>query len=204
MRHFYINFLLLIAFVLTGANNASAADYCSESRNISKFQNMDINAVGTVYFIQADDYSFTIEGETEIVERHKTKVKNGTLYITIEGKQVNTDKGATIIVTAPDLQKIEFAGVGTFSCEKPLNLKNVDIKLKGVGKLYIADLKCNQLHATISGVGVGEINVKCQDLTAEIEGLGGLNLSGTTKQAKIYRNGIGVVNTDRLTILSKN
>ena len=181
-------------------NPTESDNYLSESREITPFNDIDLTIVGEVFFTQSDEYTLKIEGNKDFVKRHKSKVENGKLIISIDTEYNKGNKnGVTIHISAPEFQQLEFDGVGSFTCNEPLKLKNVDFDYSGVGTLYIKDLKCKQLTANINGVGEAEINVNCQNLIAEINGIGSLTLKGTTQHAKINRNGIATINTTLLT-----
>lgn len=177
-------------------------NYLSEPREIAPFKNIEMNVVGEVLFSQSNAYSLVIEGDKNLVEHHDSKVENENLIVSISEDKVkeNYHTGVRIHITAPDLQHLEFSGIGSFSCKKTINLKTLHIDYNGMGTLSIKDLNCKQLYADINGVGEADINVSCQNLIAEINGIGSLTLKGTTKHAQINKNGIGIVNTDHLTI----
>lgn len=182
-------------------NPTESENYLSEIREITPFNNIDLTIVGEVFFTQSDEYTLKIEGNKDLVKRHNSKIENGKLIISIENNNIkgNYRNGVTIHISAPEFQQLEFDGVGSFTCNEPLKLKNVDFDYSGVGTLYIKDLKCKQLTANINGVGEADINVECEELIAEINGIGSLTLRGTAQHAQIDRNGIATINTTHLT-----
>ena len=74
----------------------------------------------------------------------------------------NQKDGVTIWISAPDLKKVEFTGVGEFNCEKPLKLDEVSFEAKGVGEVNVSDLTCDELKVTLRGVGSADIHVVCR------------------------------------------
>ena len=194
---------LVLAFV--GMLNVCAQDVkVSEVRKVDAFSSMEITSVGTIHFTQSDTYSFKIEGKEKYVKNTETTVKDGRLLIGFKDKKNkrmrNQKDGVVIWISAPDLKKVEFTGVGEFKCEKPLKLDEVSFEVKGVGEVYVSDLTCNELKVALRGVGSADIHVACDYLSAKMSGVGDVTLSGTAGHADISKGGIGGVNTDNLKI----
>lgn len=194
---------LVLAFV--GMLNVCAQDVkVSEVRKVDAFSSMEITSVGTIHFTQSDTYSFKIEGKEKYVKNTETTVKDGRLLIGFKDKKNkrmrNQKDGVVIWISAPDLKKVEFTGVGEFKCEKPLKLDEVSFEVKGVGEVHVSDLTCNELKVALRGVGSADIHVACDYLSAKMSGVGDVTLSGTAGHADISKGGIGGVNTDNLKI----
>lgn len=194
---------LVLAFV--GMLNVCAQDVkVSEVRKVDAFSSMEVTSVGTIYFTQSDTYSFKIEGKEKYVKNTETTVKDGRLLIGFKDKKNkrmrNQKDGVVIWISAPDLKKVEFTGVGEFKCEKPLKLDEVSFEVKGVGEVHVSDLTCNELKVALRGVGSADIHVACDYLSAKMSGVGDVTLSGTAGHADISKGGIGGVNTDNLKI----
>lgn len=181
----------------------SSEDKVSETRSVSAFHSIEVESVASVYFTQSNTYSLRVEGEKKWVNQTKCTVKDGVLLITWAEKGKKTTKnvnGLSIYVSAPDLQKVAFEGVGSFNCKSRLNLKDVKFDVEGVGSLHVADLHARNVQVSLEGVGSGELAVDCEHLDASIEGVGSLTLSGKAKSAQISKDGIGSVSTRRLKV----
>ncbi|ADV44053.1 GIN domain-containing protein [Bacteroides helcogenes] len=195
---------IIIALLLAFAGGALAQDAkVSEIRKVDNFSSIEVVSVATVYFTQSDTYSLKIEGKEKYVKTTTTSVSNGILTIGIKDgdKEVrNRKEGVTIYLTAPDLKNVEFTGVGSFNCEKPLKLNAVKFQIEGVGKVNVKDLTCRTLKVELDGVGKAAINVDCDYLSADVDGVGSVTLSGTAGKADISKDGIGRVNTRNLKV----
>ena len=194
---------LVLAFV--GMLNVCAQDVkVSEVRKVDAFSSIEVTSVGTIHFTQSDTYSFKIEGKEKYVKNTETTVKDGRLLIGFKDKKNkrmrNQKDGVVIWISAPDLKKVEFTGVGEFKCEKPLKLDEVSFEVKGVGEVHVSDLTCNELKVALRGVGSADIHVACDYLSAKMSGVGDVTLSGTAGHADVSKGGIGGVNTDNLKI----
>lgn len=181
----------------------SSDDKVSETRSVSAFHSIEVESVAEVYFTQSDTYSLRVEGEKKWVNQTKCTVKDGVLLITWAEKGKKTTKnvnGLSIYISAPDLQKVIFEGVGSFNCKSRLSLKDVKFDIQGVGSLNVADLHARNVKITLEGVGNGELTVDCDRLDASVEGVGSLTLSGKARSAHISKDGIGSVSTRRLKV----
>lgn len=181
----------------------SSEDKVSETRSVSAFHSIEVESVAGVYFTQSDTYSLRVEGEKKWVDLTKCTVKDGVLLIAWAEKGKKTTRnvnGLSIYISAPDLQKVAFEGVGSFNCKSRLNLKDVKFDVEGVGSLHVTDLHARNVQVSLEGVGSGELAVDCEHLDASIEGVGSLTLSGKAKSAQISKDGIGSVSTRRLKV----
>ena len=170
---------------------------------MSAFHSIELESVASVYFTQSNTYSLRVEGEKKWVNQTKCTVKDGVLLITWAEKGKKTTKnvnGLSIYISAPDLQKVIFEGVGSFNCKSRLSLKDVKFDIQGVGSLNVADLHARSVKITLEGVGNGELTVDCDRLDASVEGVGSLTLSGKARSAHISKDGIGSVSTRRLKV----
>ncbi len=201
----YIFFLSLMFALMSGVAYAADGDTkVSEVRKVEAFSSIDITSVGTIYFTQSDTYSLKIEGQEKYVKNTETTVKNGCLVIGFKDRENkgmrNQKNGVTIHLSAPDLKKVEFAGVGSFHCDTPLKVDEVKFDVEGVGKVNISDLTCRKLRVALQGVGSADIHVTCDYLSASLDGVGKVILSGSAGEANISKGGIGSVNTKQLKV----
>ena len=197
--------LCLIATALISTTSCISAnnkgkDTVKETRHIVGFDRIDITSVATVYFTQADTFSFSIEGPKEYVERTTTQVENGLLTVGFTKGLKNIDGNIIIRISAPDLTDIHFQGVGSFNCTSSLHLDRVRLELEGVGKLNIEDLHCRQADIRVEGVGSADICLFCDRLDVSLDGVGSVTLKGTAKTARFDRNGIGSIHRQHLQI----
>lgn len=204
MKNFIFFFSLMFALMSGTAYATDGDTKVSEVRKVEAFSSIDITSVGTIYFTQSDTYSLKIEGQEKYVKNTETTVKGDCLTIGFkdrENKNMRNQKnGVTIHLTAPDLKKVDFTGVGSFKCETPLKVDEVKFDVSGVGEVNISDLTCHKLKVALQGVGNADIHVTCDYLSASLDGVGKVTLSGSTGKADISKSGIGSVNTKRLEI----
>lgn len=204
MKALFITLSLLFTAIVGTVYAANEKDpQVSEIRKVEAFSSIEVTSVATIYFTQSDTYSLKIEGREDYVTSTTTNVNNERLIIGFKNRKNgdnSRNKGVTIWLTAPDLKEVEFTGVGSFNCEKPLKLDDVKFEVEGVGKVNVEDLTCKTLEVSMEGVGKANIHVNCDYLRASLEGVGSVTLSGSTGKADISKGGIGGVNTRSLKI----
>lgn len=204
MRALFITLSCIFA-VVTGsvyaAGDAKEVEV-SEVRKVEPFSSIEVVSVATIYFTQSDTYSLKIEGKERLVKNTATTVRRGCLIIDFkdEEKAKHVKEGVTIYLSAPDLKEMEFTGVGSFNCEKPLKLNDVKFQVEGVGKMNVEDLTCRSLDISLEGVGKADIHVVCDQLSASVDGVGRITLSGSARSADISKGGVGSVNTRNLKV----
>lgn len=172
----------------------------TETRSVSRFSSISMESVAGVYFTQADTYSFSITGSEELVKNTTTEVKDGELRISHTKKLKNTKKGAVIRISAPDLERIDFDGVGSLHMEEKVTLNNLKVNFDGVGSLNVKDLNCHSAEFNVDGVGSVDVNIHCDNLRADVDGVGSATFTGSAKKASFHKDGIGKLDTSDLRI----
>lgn len=204
MRALFITLSCIFAVVAGSVYAAGDAKEVkvSEVRKVEPFSSIEVVSVATIYFTQSDTYSLKIEGKERLVKNTATTVRRGCLIIDFkdEEKAKHVKEGVTIYLSAPDLKEMEFTGVGSFNCEKPLKLNDVKFQVEGVGKMNVEDLTCRSLDISLEGVGKADIHVVCDQLSASVDGVGRITLSGSARSADISKGGVGSVNTRNLKV----
>ena len=204
MRALFITLSCIFAVVagsVYAAGDAKEVEV-SEVRKVEPFSSIEVVSVATIYFTQSDTYSLKIEGKERLVKNTATTVRRGCLIIDFkdEEKAKHVKEGVTLYLSAPDLKEMEFTGVGSFNCEKPLKLNDVKFQVAGVGKMNVEDLTCRSLDISLEGVGKADIHVVCDQLSASVDGVGRITLSGSARSADISKGGVGSVNTRNLKV----
>lgn len=203
MRALFITLSLIFAALAGTVYAANEKDVrVSEVRKVEAFSSVKVTSVATVYFTQGDTYSLKMEGREDYVKTTTTEVKGDRLVVGFKDRNGDNsrNKGVTIWLTAPDLKKVEFTGVGSFNCDETLKLDDVEFEIEGVGKVNVKDLTCHSLKVSMEGVGKADIHVNCDRLDASMGGVGSVTLSGTAGQVNISKDGIGGVNTRNLKV----
>lgn len=156
-----ITALVMIAGFTSCIWAGSKGEHVTEKRHVADFTSIDIKSVGSVYFTQSSDFSCTIEGEESQVKNITTSVEGNELKIGYIKKLKNNKNGAVIRISAPDLQELEFKGVGSFNIDGKVTLQDLDVDFSGVGELNIKDLQCRKANFDLKGIGEVNIHINC-------------------------------------------
>lgn len=149
---------------------------------IKNFTAIDANTVSNIHYTQATDgkSSLQISGPDNFVNLIQVSVKGNTLILTMDKQnRIRDTKNLKITISSPDLDRINFKGVGNINIRDRLITNTLDIESKGVGNIDIQDLSCQNL--TVSSMGVGNVNLK-----------------GKAESANLYSKGVGDVEATNL------
>ena len=133
-----------------------------------------------VKYIQGDEYSITIEAESNILPYIETDIRGGALEIsTVRGTHcLNYTRHPVVTVTAPAISEIVNSGSGDFMAGA-LTGSDVTIVNSGSGDITAGTLTGSEVSVIVSGSG----NVMTEDVTATtlkatLSGSGDLTVTG--------------------------
>jgi len=168
-RQFLLIVLLLGTLFLSACAGLrvvrGTGDMTEENREVSGFNAVALDGVGTIFIEQGDSESLRIEAEDNLMKFLRTEVEGGTLKLTVrEGINIVPTQGVFYYLTVRDLEEIAVNGLG-----------NVDLP----------DLKTPRLVLEINGGGeINVQNLETGSLDVGINGLGSLNMDGGQVQGQ--------------------
>lgn len=151
--------------------------------DIEPFERVEIIGSPTVYYQQADSFSFCVKGPSEIIDNIIWEVEGNKLVVRNRGKLgfVNVNFGnnreLAVYVTSPDLIGVTLNGSGDFISEHRVDTDSIDIRLKGSGDVHFSDLLCDYCDAEL--IGSGDLDIKRLDtrkLSATLVGSGDIDI----------------------------
>jgi hypothetical protein len=141
-----------------------------------------------VRYIQGDEFSITVEAESNILAYIETDIRAGALEIsTVSGTRcLNYTRHPVVTVTAPAISEIVNAGSGDFMAG-PLSGTDVTIVNSGSGDITAGTLTGSEVSLVMSGSG----NVMTDDITATtmkatLSGSGDLTVAGGEAASSRY------------------
>lgn len=140
-------------------------------REVSDFQELELDGIGTLMLQQGDVESLTIEAEEKVLNRISTEVRRGQLIIQPD-RSFRTNEPVTYYLTARRLSSIDVSG---------------SARVEGT------DFSADTLHLSASGsasIAIG--NLTATSLDVEGSGSAGFELGGTADQQKVALGGSGV------------
>ena len=144
----------------------------SETRDISNFQEVNLQGFGNLNIEQGDVESITIQAEDNVLPLISTEVNNGILKISFKKPFLN-------VIPTKDIN---------FNL-KVKNLKNID--LSGAANIVGSNLTADQLKIVTSGAGKIKLNFNADSLVVNLSGTGSIELSGKVPLQKIIISGAG-------------
>ena len=146
-------------------------------RSVGEYDAVALAGWFDVELVDGKEGQLTLKGESNLLERIKTEVKDGKLIIKrekgVELRPSNWGRGVLITVPVEDINAVSLSGSG-------------DI----VGKTL---LKSDDFSARIAGSGDIDISVEANQVEASLSGSGDINLSGKTTDLDIQVSGSGDV-----------
>jgi hypothetical protein len=177
----------------------------AEPSKTDAFSKLEAIGPDKVVFVVGDSFQISATGSVESLKHLRYKIKDGQIIIGRDKSSwfsTDSDKGATITVSAPALSSASLIGSGDFNAEKMAG-DTVRLELAGSGNLNVDDITAKLLESSIAGsgdlraggkvdrakysvAGSGSIDaVKLTAIDAEIEIAGSgdakLKASGTVK-----------------------
>jgi hypothetical protein len=179
---------LVVASVMTSCSCNTHAVFTgkmvSEKRQISGFQEIEVNGSPTVYYTQSDSFSVKVKGPEDAVENILTEKQGSSLVIRNKGKfgvvnfQLAGDDELAVVVTSPDLVAVRVNGSGDLLCNKPVDTDKMDITLRGSGDIHFDDIICDRCEVDLIGSGDVAINrLEAQEVSASLIGSGDIKLA---------------------------
>lgn len=200
-----LNVLLAILFtgLLTGCTFVTertegikpSKNYITRDYKVKDFNAIDAATVGDIYYAQSTDgkSSLQIYGPDNFVKLIQVSVKGNTLVLAMnKQKKIKNAPKLKITVSSPNLNRVQFKGVGNINIEDKFITGKLDIESKGVGDVNIQNLDCQNL--TVSSMGVGNVNLKGKAVNANLtsKGVGDIEAAGLeATHVKASSNGVG-------------
>lgn len=195
MKKYLILILLLFAVVTASGcvnqGSSGSGKIVNESRDVSSFNQIDLNGMGELIITHGDKESVTIEAEDNLMPYIKTNVNNNKLTISFENNMPMPTKSVKIHVTVKDINSINVSGSGKINSNN-LNANDLTISVNGAGESILNNLNAQSLKMKITGAGKMTVSGNVNDQTIDISGAGEHNANNlASKSASISINGGG-------------
>lgn len=183
----------------------------SESRDISDFDRIELDGIGTVNVEFGEKPSLKVTCDDNLLEYVETKVVDGVLKIGVR-ENINPVTKLTFDVVATKLVgadvegaakmniraakladfELDISGAGEFVADG--TAEHVEIDVSGAAKIDANELKAKSVKISISGAGKADLYAS-ETLDASISGAGLVNCLGKPKVTKSI-SGAGHINVD--------
>ncbi len=195
MKKYIILILLLLAILAVsgciGQGMQGSGKIINQTRDVSGFNQIDLNGAGELIITQGNKESVTVEADDNIISNIKTNVNNNKLTISFDNNMPMPTKPVKIYVTVKDLNSINISGSGKINSSN-LNVNSLTININGAGDSTLSNLNAQILNIKTSGSGKMTISGNVNEQNIEIYGAGEHDAGNlTSKIATIAINGGG-------------
>jgi hypothetical protein len=188
----FFSLALVMACQLTfGAQGAGSGNIVSQKRQVSGFDRVSLDGSGELTIVTGEEESLVVEGDDNLIERVKSEVRDGTLYISLEPGSLSNVQPSNPFkyqATVKALSGVELTGAGAIDIDR-VDTDTFDLQSSGAGNVRIHNIQASLLAILMDGAGGCEIEagtVERQKL--EINGLGSYtapNLESKTADVQI-------------------
>lgn len=193
-------------------------------KSLPYFNKIVLDGALDVEFSQASRGGVAVKGRKSIVENVKVKVKNQTLYLSLDEKdwfRVDRSEKADIYVSSPDLISVVMRGAGDFEAKNLLDTDTLNVELNGAGNIDFDRIVCDEAYLVVKGagnlevdkltanrtkiamLGVGNADVEFKNaghVDCLLSGVGNIDLEGTVKSLSKNVRGTGNIDTTELMV----
>ena len=194
MKTFIHGFTIVILLSIVSCSTSITSSNNTENYSVSNFLSLNLELLGDVYYEQSDSSYVEVSGSSDLIEQLKVSSNDGMLSIKLEGIKKFSLKRRELIVKigSPQLEVIDFNGIGTFYISKFFKGNSLSITNSGVGKIKIDSCNVKSFHLNSSAVGSIEVKGSSQTSVIQSEGLGKIDCSEfRTSSTKVESKGIG-------------
>ena len=168
----------------------------SESRNVSGFEEVELQGVGNLSIQQTGSESLTVEAEEDLLPKIRSEVENDRLIIGPKpNTSIQTTQPINYELTVKDLNALKVSGSGNVDAEDIStdelavilsgagNVKisgeadSQEINIAGSGSYQAEDLESKEVNVDVGGSGSAIVNVS-DELDAKVSGIGSVEYIG--------------------------
>ena len=149
----------------------------SESRDVRGFKGVDVSGIFEVEIVAQKDFDVRVEADENLLQYIKTEVDDGMLEISCS-KRIKSSSGLKVLISAPDIEKLEVSGVAKVSVS---NLKNagMNVDTSGASKISLHG-ETDKLVIDVSGASaIDAESLKARAATVDASGASKISVFAT-------------------------
>ena len=173
-------------------------DMTTEQRSLSDFDRVANEGAFDVYIIQDEEYSVTIEAESNLIGLIRTRMNGSTLEIDTRDN-LKPSQPMKLVIRTPHVNGIRLSGSGLIDLGNIITT-SCDIRLSGSG-LIRGNIEADEISLDISGSGTSEIGIHSNHLETHISGSGEMYFEGAVNTARFDISGSGTIKAYDLPLL---
>jgi hypothetical protein len=185
----------------TGNVTRESSNVVSETRDVSGFNQVELNGVGNLSIQQAGSESLTVEAEEDVLQKIQTEVADDRLVIGPKpNTTINTTEPINYKLSVKDLNALKLSGSGNIDAEG-ISTDRLAVTISGAGKVEAAG-RADSQDIDISGSGSYQAeNLESEEVKIEVKGSGSATVNVSDEldakvsgSGSVYYTGDPVVN----------
>lgn len=194
MKTFIKGLLGILLFTFTfgyvKAQEKGSGNVTTEIRSLGSFDAIKVGCAINLFISQGGDQIIKVQTDDNLQKKIITKVVNGTLEL--ECEKLHFPTKMDVIVTVPQLSKIEAEGASVVTGETPVKANVFSLLASGAAKVYLT-VESEIFNDEISGAAKATLTVTSTKANSEISGAGDLTLSGNATSHSMEVSGAGTL-----------
>lgn len=190
--------ILCVLMVITSCKAGSSTSakgnrkITSVEKSISNYSKISLaGSYDMVYEQKAGSPYLRIEIDENLQQYVKAEVKNGSLKVSLEGRNIQPSK-FRVYTNSSSLSDLNIGGSGSITLQNQVKSPSLNIAIGGSGSLSAAKIQCDDLNIVIAGSGSAKIEGNATESNIVINGSGSVNASNLiTKETNCVINGSG-------------
>jgi hypothetical protein len=197
----------LMGTTMLVTSSLAHGDEATQTRDLDEFNRIVIKGAMDVVIEAGKSQSVKVSADEDYLDRVETRVDDGTLYITQEGRRwhdadidieisvrnldgIYLEGAADVEATGIDSDnfELEIDGAGDFTLEGSCG--TVTIEINGAGDVDAEELKCKSVDITINGAGDVDAFAS-ESVEAELNGVGDITICGDPDKVRPRIHGLG-------------
>lgn len=201
-RYLVYSLMFLLSLTINGScqaqtdNNKSSKGSISETRNVTKFSEIDLMISANVELKQGSPQKLVLEGDADDLEKVVTEVSGSELKIRTRPGSWNINR-IKVYITMEDIESINISGSGSIKAEPGVKTSNLELVVSGSGNINVPELSVQRISSVISGSGNISYsgNTVANESKLVVTGSGNIDAAGLmTNNSKVTITGSGDCN----------
>ena len=159
---------------------------------LDAFTGVQLDGSFNVSIEQGAQQKVLVLGNENILDKLKTDVLDGTLYISLEpGNYINYELEVRLTVTT--IEHVVLNGSGDINLGTFVNIDHLNVELDGSGDIRSKGVLgiLNKAELDMDGSGDIDLTLKASEVSARLQGSGDIELIGTTPKFSAFLDGSG-------------
>ncbi|MCC5946161.1 MAG: DUF2807 domain-containing protein [Bernardetiaceae bacterium] len=183
-------FLPILIFILSVLVAVGLVSANPQTNTMDRFTKISVSGSANVYIQKGNKHNIEIIAEEQIIDKIKTEIKDGELFIKTDKMKIFRKNKHKVIVTVPILERIAVSGAGDLFTEGHFQGQDLELIVSGAGTLNFAG-SFQKINAKINGAGDLCFGGEATDLILTVSGAGTAKFNGNFQNTDVSISGAG-------------